>query len=88
MFFNSMKLINRLISKGMSSTYLKVTDKKNWRSQNFDFLSLEKLSPDRFLGSSNSHTHHWTLKLLNQKSGTKTVVGFSIILVLKEIMMF
>ena len=34
----------------MSSIYLKVTGKKNWRSQNFDFLSLEKLSPDRFFG--------------------------------------
>ena len=30
--------INRLLSKGMSNIYLKVTIEKNWRSQNFDFL--------------------------------------------------
>ena len=33
------KEINRLLSKGMSDIYLKVTIEKNWRSQNFDFLS-------------------------------------------------
>ena len=32
------KEINVLLSKGMSTIYLKVTN-KNWRSQNFDFLS-------------------------------------------------
>ena len=30
----------------MSNFYLKVTIKKNWRSQNFDFLSLKNLSPE------------------------------------------
>ena len=45
MFFNSIKEINklrkernRLLKKGMSYIYLKVTIEKNWRSQNFDFL--------------------------------------------------
>ena len=42
--------INRFLSKGMSNIYLKVT-KKNWRSRNFDFLNLKKLSPGQFLGA-------------------------------------
>ena len=58
MFFNSIKEIdrlrketNRLLSKGMSDIYLKITIKKNWLSQNFDFLSLKNLSSGQFLGS-------------------------------------
>ena len=51
MFFNSVKEINRLrkemnrlLSKGMSNIYLKVTtEEKNWRSQNFDCLALKNL---------------------------------------------
>ena len=35
MFLNSIKEI-----KGKSNIYLKVAIEKNWRSQNFDFLSL------------------------------------------------
>ena len=47
------KEINRLLSKGMSNIYLKVTfEEKNWRSQNFDFLSLKNLSPGQFWGAS------------------------------------
>ena len=57
------KEINRLLSKGMSSIYLKVTIEKK-RSQNFDFLSLRNLSPGEFLGSSNSRRYHLILKLL------------------------
>ena len=45
MFFNSIKGINRLINKEMSSIFTTVTIEKNLRSQNFDFLSLKKLSP-------------------------------------------
>ena len=44
MFFNPIKEINRLrkeinklLSKGMSHIYLKVTIEKHWHSQNFDF---------------------------------------------------
>ena len=33
--------MNRLLSKGMSNIYLKSTIDKNWRSQNFGFLSLK-----------------------------------------------
>ena len=61
MFFNSVKEINKLrkeinklLNKGMSNIYLNVTIEKNWRSQNFDFLSLKNLSSGQFLGSSNS----------------------------------
>ena len=42
------KEINRLLSKGMSNIYLKVTIKKNWLSRNFDFLSLKNLSLGQF----------------------------------------
>ena len=56
MFFNSMKEINRLrkeinrlLSKGMSNIYLKVTiEEKNRRSQNFDFLGFRNLLPFQF----------------------------------------
>ena len=64
MFFSLIKGINRLISKGISNIYLKGTNEKNWRSQNFDFLSLKSLSPDQFFGSSNSRKYHWIFKLL------------------------
>ena len=59
MFFNSIKEINRLrkeinrlLSKGMSDIYLKVTIEKNSLSQNFDFLGLKNLLPGQFLGNS------------------------------------
>ena len=59
MFFFSVEEINRLrkeinmlLRKGMSNVYLKVTIKeKNWRSQNFDFLGLKKLSLGQFWGA-------------------------------------
>ena len=51
MFFNSIKEINklrkeinRLLIKGMSNIYLKVTIEKNWRFQNFDFVNLKSFS--------------------------------------------
>ena len=64
MFFSSIKIVNRLISEGMSDIYFKITIEKNWHTQNFDFLSLKSLSPGQFLGSSNSSRYHWTLKHL------------------------
>ena len=48
----------------MSNIYLKVTLEKNWRSQNFDFLSLKNLSLGQFFVSSNSRRYHWILKFL------------------------
>ena len=55
---SSIKSINISISKRMSTVYLKVTIGKNWRSQNFDSLSLKNLSPGQFLRSSNSRRYH------------------------------
>ena len=52
------KEINRLLSKGMSVSYLKVSIGKNWLSQNFDFSSLKNLLPGHFLGSSNSRRYY------------------------------
>ena len=43
--------VNRLLSKGMSNIYFKVIIEKNWRSQNFDSLSLKNLSPNQFWGA-------------------------------------
>ena len=40
----------------MSNIYLKVNREKNWRSQDFDFLSLKNCSHLR--------THHWILEIL------------------------
>ena len=65
MFFNSIEEIERLMSKGMSSINLEVTIEKNWRPQNFDFLSLKNSSPGHFSGRSNSGRYHWVLILLN-----------------------
>ena len=58
-FFSSIKGINRLISKGMSNIYLKVTIEKNWRSQN-NFLSSKNLSSGQSSGSSNSRPKYTT----------------------------
>ena len=63
MFFSSIKEINRLINKGMSNSYLKVTVEQNWPSQNFDFLSLENLSLGQFWENTNTSRYHWILKL-------------------------
>ena len=38
------------MSKGTSSINLEVTIEKNWRPQNFDFLSLKNSSPGQFSG--------------------------------------
>ena len=55
MFFSSIKEINRsgteinrLLSKEMSNIYLKVTTEKKRHTQNFDFVSLKRLSPGHF----------------------------------------
>ena len=70
-FFNSVKEINRLrkeinrlLRKGMSNVYVKLLLRKKWRSENFDFLSLKKLSSGQSFWSSNSPRHHWSLKRL------------------------
>ena len=92
MFFSSVKETSSLISKGMLNIYLKVTTEKNWHSQNFNFLSLKNLSPGQFLRApSHADTiefENFLLQIKNQRSGNKSVCGFSIILVLKEIITF
>ena len=67
MIFSLIAEINKLISKGMSNIYWKVTIEKNWRSQNFDFLSLKNSSPGQFLQISlqislNFKTSHSNIK--------------------------
>ena len=57
------KEISRLLRKGMSNIYLKVTIEKKWHTQNFDFKSLESLSPGQFFGSSSSRRYYWIFKL-------------------------
>ena len=44
----------------MSNIYLKVTIEKNWRSRNFDFLSLKNLPTGQFLRRSNSRRYFKT----------------------------
>ena len=58
MLFNSVKEINtlrkkisRLLIKGMSNIYLKITIEKNWRFQNFNFVSLKNWSSVQFFGA-------------------------------------
>ena len=52
MFFSSieeisrlLREINRLLSKGMSNLYLKVTIEEKWHTKTFDFLSWTSSSP-------------------------------------------
>ena len=48
MFFSWIKGTNRLINKGMSNIYLKVTVEKNWGSQTSISYILKNLSPGQF----------------------------------------
>ena len=92
MFFSLIKEKNKLIGEWMRNTYFKVTIEKNWRSQNFDFLSVKNSSADQLLGSSNIRRYHQILKFLlqikSQRSWNKSVCCFSIILIRKGIMTF
>ena len=54
--------------------YLKVTIEKNWRSQNFDFLSLKKIVLWSVFGE--SQLTQVSLNFRNQRSGSKTFVAF------------
>ena len=59
MFYNSVKEINRLrkginklLSKGISNIYLKVTiEEKHWGPQKSDFPGLKNLLPGQFWGA-------------------------------------
>ena len=99
MFFNSIKEINklrreihRLLSKGMSNIYLKVTIEKKWVTENFDAICLKSSSPGQIWGApTNADITEYSKffkQLKKQKSGNKTVCGFSVIFILKRIMAF
>ena len=51
MFFSSVKEISRLISKRISNILLKFIIEKNWRSENFDFLSRKNCIQVSFWGA-------------------------------------
>ena len=62
MLFNSIKEMNRLLSKKMLSIYLKVTiEETNWGSQNFDYLDLKNLSLCQFSGAP-TDSSYWRMK--------------------------
>ena len=71
MFFRSIKEMNRLISKGMSNVKLKVTNKKNWRSQNFfEFVSRSQfgeLQLIQILLNSKFSYCNWKIRGLREK---------------------
>ena len=87
---NITKDANKLISKEMSNIYLKRTIKKNWRSQNFDFLSLKNSSSGQFLGAPTRidiiKFRNFLPQLKNQRSGNKKVCVSSTVLIFKGIM--
>ena len=59
--FVELKKKKQVIVRGMSNTYLKIPNEKNFRSENFDFLSLKNLSAGHFLWNPNSRRYHWNL---------------------------
>ena len=61
------KEINRLLSKGMSTIYLKVTTEQSTEKLAFSkrrFSIFKKFVTMLVLGSFNSRRYHWILKLL------------------------
>ena len=98
MFFNSIKEINRLrkeifrlLDKGMSNIYLKVTIEKSGILK----TSLSKVKKIclqvSFWGAPTNadiEFSNFLLQLKNQKAGSKNVCGFSIFFILKGIIMF
>ena len=76
----------------MPNIYLKVSLEKNWRSQNFDFLTLKILEiyyQVAFWGAPNHadiiEFSSFLLQPEDQRSGSKIVCGFSIIWFWKEL---
>ena len=91
MFFNSIKEINRLrkeinrlLSKGMSNIYLKVTIETFSKLR---FAGFKKFVTGSVFGDIIEFSNFLS-QLKNQRSGSKTVCGFFIILILKEIMTY
>ena len=69
----------------MSNIYLKVTIDEKSRSKNFDFLSLKKFVTRSIFAELKITKISLNFKLKNHRPGSKTVSGFSIILILKGI---
>ena len=87
MFFSSIQEINRLISKGMSIIYLKVTIEKLRFSKFKRFVSRSVFGELHF-NADIIEFYNFLLQLKNQRSGSKTVCRFFIILILEGIMTF
>ena len=93
MFFSSIKEINRLISKRISNIYLKLTIKKNWHSQSFDFFVSGSGFGELQLTQISVNFKTSCYKLKTRGLGEKFILflfyyGFSIVLILKGIMTF
>ena len=99
MFFSSIEEINGLLkerswllSKGMSSIYLKVSIEKKWHTGNVDVWSLKNSSPGQFWRAL-SHADviefsNFLLHLKNQRSGGKLCVALLLLLFWKEFWRF
>ena len=69
-----------------------ISIKKNWPSQNIDFLNFKKVSLGQSLANLNSRRIYWILKLLlvilKSEVWKKKVFSFFIILILEVILKF
>ena len=72
----------------MSNIYLKIAINKKLRTQNFDLARFSDSSEVVPTHAGNIEFSNFLLQLKNQRSGSKTVRGFSIILILKVIRTF
>ena len=77
------KEINRLLSKGMTNIYLKVTIQTFVKLQ--IFWVYKTCDQDSFGELQITQMSSNFVQLKNQTSGSKTVCGFSIILILKGV---
>ena len=89
---NLLKDINKLLSKGISNIYLKVIIEKKWHTLKLN-LEVKKVRLEVSFRGTPTHAviiqfSNFLLQLKNQRFGSKTVCGFSIIFILKEIMTF
>ena len=82
-----MKETNRLVSKGMLNIYLKFTIETSSKLRLFEFKNFVTFwgAPTR---ADIIEFYNFLLQRKNQRSGSKSMCGFSIILVLKGIMTF
>ena len=89
---NLLKDINKLLSRGISNVYLKVIIEKKWYNLKLN-LEVKKVRLQVSFGGTPAHAvinqfSNFLLQLKNQRFGSKTVCGFSVIFILKGIMTF